>query len=311
MSRSRARRKHACPSPHWRIDVLTARVLLAPRDRTPRPISVAPTDDTRGSSLACSVQSVDTTMRATSTRETQRPVLALARTPALESVPRRARRLAARPCVLLAEGDPNTRQLLTGTLRSDGHEVLAARDGLELLEILASRLLLREPQVDLIVSGHPLPRVTGLSVLVGLRDSDWKTPFILMTALGTPALLDQALREGATVFDKPFDINDFRMTVLDLTFPCAVHGVDGPRCSVCGGRHHVRADAPAPASFVCLECASADPAFAAVDADACSACGRWHHIRAETRPHARHTCVECLGPAGKVSKLYRDIGGSG
>lgn len=257
---------------------------------------------------------IDTMMRATATKEAWRPERARATSRALASVPRRAQTPALRPRVLLAEDDSHTRELLGGVLRNDGHEVLEARDGPEMLEILASRLLLREP-LDLIVSEHPLPRVTGLAVLVGLRDSDWKTPFILLTALGAPAFLDEALREGATVFDKPFDIDDFRMTVLDLTFPCAIHGVDGvdgvdePRCSVCGGSHHVHPGTPTPVSFVCLECASTDPEFSAVDVDDCSACGRWHHVREEKRASGRHTCVECFGHAGEISKLYRDTGG--
>jgi FixJ family two-component response regulator len=53
--------------------------------------------------------------------------------------------------------------------------------------------------------------VTGLDVLAGLRETDWATPVILLTAFGDAELHAEAHRLGAlAVFDKPFDFRDLR-----------------------------------------------------------------------------------------------------
>jgi CheY-like chemotaxis protein len=127
----------------------------------------------------------------------------------------------------VAEDDFEMRRFIASALRRDGYDVVDVPNGMEMLDVLASELLYPKgnPPVDLIISDLRMPGVTGLSVLAGLRNSDWTTPFILITAFGGPEIEKEAIREGAAaVFDKPFDIDELRVTVLDLLFTRADPG---------------------------------------------------------------------------------------
>jgi CheY-like chemotaxis protein len=121
----------------------------------------------------------------------------------------------ARPAVIVAEDDDDMRNLVVQLLRDEGFHVVAARDGLELLERIADRLTARGGQpLDLIVTDVRMQGVTGLEVLAGLRERDWSTPVILMTAFGDASVHEEAARLGAlAVIDKPFDFDALRRLV--------------------------------------------------------------------------------------------------
>ena len=113
-----------------------------------------------------------------------------------------------RPCVLLAEDDLAFRMLLWAAFRSWGFEVIEASDGLELGAMLQSQRLGPEygPVVDLVVSDIRRPGRSGLLALAELRERDWSTPVVLMSAFGDAAAHAEALRLGATLLDKPFPL---------------------------------------------------------------------------------------------------------
>ncbi len=111
------------------------------------------------------------------------------------------------------------RRFLAATLRKDGYEVIEARTGAELIDLVAD--LLRRPTgrpaFDLIVSDQRMPGLTGLEVLEGVQGNNWSPPFIMITAFGSDEFEEEARRAGAAaVFDKPFDIDDLRMAILNL-----------------------------------------------------------------------------------------------
>ena len=111
------------------------------------------------------------------------------------------------------------RHLMASALRKDGYEIIEAKNGDQLFDLLMTQL--RRPvatrPVELIISDLRMPGLTGLEVLAQLRESDWATPFILITAFGGAEVHDRALREGAAaVFDKPFDMDDLRTAVVNL-----------------------------------------------------------------------------------------------
>ncbi len=110
--------------------------------------------------------------------------------------------------ILVAEDQPDLRRLLGAALRRDGHAVVEARDGAELLEALASTLI--EPDAspfDLVVCEQTLPGMPGISVLAGLRSRDRATPFILVT--DNPTVGQRGRRLGAAVIDR-LDIAEIR-----------------------------------------------------------------------------------------------------
>jgi len=121
-----------------------------------------------------------------------------------------------RPRIMLAEDDAEMRTLLVDSLARDGYEVIAAENGLQMIEEIRMLLFRGDPMpVDLIVSDERMPGMPGLEFLSILREAEWPTPFILITGFGDEGTHERALQMGASaVFDKPFDIDDLRRTIL-------------------------------------------------------------------------------------------------
>ncbi len=120
--------------------------------------------------------------------------------------------------VLVAEDDFELRRMIALALRKDGYEVAVARDGTELLEMVAEAYLGDGPgfAFDVIVSDIRMPGWSGMQVLQGLADRDRPTPVILITAFGDAKTHMLARDLGAVcVLDKPFEMDDLRMVVLN------------------------------------------------------------------------------------------------
>jgi DNA-binding response OmpR family regulator len=125
------------------------------------------------------------------------------------------------PRVAWAEDDPAFRDLVADAIRADGYDVLALRNGTELLEYLAASQIygLRYPEPSLVILDLMMPGFSGLELASGLRRARYSRPVILVTAFGTAETHREARRLGVTaVFDKPFDIDDLR-TAVSLLAP--------------------------------------------------------------------------------------------
>jgi CheY-like chemotaxis protein len=119
------------------------------------------------------------------------------------------------PLIFLAEDDPELRDLLARRLRRIGFDVIELRSGHELIEQLEGAPDLDPP--DLVISDHRMPGPNGLEVLERVRTRDVSTPFVLITAFGSPELHAEARRRGAVaVFDKPFELDDLCALVRGL-----------------------------------------------------------------------------------------------
>jgi CheY-like chemotaxis protein len=129
-----------------------------------------------------------------------------------------ARFYDAPPHVMLAEDDPELRNMIATALRHDGIHIMEAHDGSELLDRISDWLIYRWPYdpLDLILSDVRMPGFSGTEIVSSLRRSHWDTPVILMTAYDEPNLRDEAATLGvSSVFSKPFDIDDLRTAVLN------------------------------------------------------------------------------------------------
>jgi two-component system response regulator (stage 0 sporulation protein F) len=118
--------------------------------------------------------------------------------------------------IVVADDDPAFRRLLGQTLRQDGHEVVEARDGTELLRYLADPPLSGplSPAADLVITDICMPGLSGLEALAALEHVDCLPPFIVMTAFGSRDRNEQARALGAAaVLEKPFSIERLRRTV--------------------------------------------------------------------------------------------------
>ena len=113
--------------------------------------------------------------------------------------------------LLLAEDDFELRELLASVLRADGHEVVEACDGNELLALLRPE---NAENFALVVSDVCMPGLTAFDVLTRLQRDLREVPVILITAFGDQTTHLRALRLGASrVFDKPFDYDELRHAV--------------------------------------------------------------------------------------------------
>jgi DNA-binding response OmpR family regulator len=118
--------------------------------------------------------------------------------------------------LLLAEDDPELRQMVAGALRGDGYDVVEVRDGGRLLVEIGSAYLDEIPAdaFDLLISDVRMPVCNGLQILEGLRLAQWRTPAIVMSAFGDDAMRERVHSLGAAYFDKPFDLDDLRTAVI-------------------------------------------------------------------------------------------------
>lgn len=103
--------------------------------------------------------------------------------------------------VLIADDDPLLRALLEHKLAADGHIVISAEDGGEVLGLVS------EHSPDLIVMDAMMPVMDGFEVLrrlkVGVEHSE--IPVIMLTALRREADIVGALQLGAADYlVKPF-----------------------------------------------------------------------------------------------------------
>jgi DNA-binding NtrC family response regulator len=105
--------------------------------------------------------------------------------------------------VLIVDDEPLIRWSVAESLESAGHEVVEAGSAREALACVE-----RQPEpftvafVDL-----KLPDSSDLTLLRRLRQLLPDCRIILMTAHGTPEIMDEALRAGAAgVLNKPFDM---------------------------------------------------------------------------------------------------------
>lgn len=120
--------------------------------------------------------------------------------------------------IFLAEDDDDMRALIAMSLQNDGYDVIEAKDGAELLDLLAGASASPMRRPDIIVSDVLMPCYSGLGVLAALHKSSWNIPVILITARRDESVIRDAMRLGASaVVHKPFDIDDLRTAILNVS----------------------------------------------------------------------------------------------
>lgn len=115
--------------------------------------------------------------------------------------------------ILIADDNPEIRQLLTTILQDEGHKVSAADDGRQALEMI----LAQAP--DVLVLDIMMPSLDGYGVLkemksAGMRDS---VKVLVLTAKTQEADWVRGFKLGADQYlTKPFDVDEFVEAVNGL-----------------------------------------------------------------------------------------------
>jgi len=122
--------------------------------------------------------------------------------------------------ILLAEDDLEMRRMLSWYLQKKGCNVVACKDGNDLMRRLGfSGPLEYFHGFDLIISDIRMPGASGLQVLEAAKEFDDFPSMILITAFPDKKTLDLAKRLGAAaILSKPFDMDDL-LTEISHIFP--------------------------------------------------------------------------------------------
>lgn len=103
--------------------------------------------------------------------------------------------------ILIAEDEPDIRELIRLALQFNGFEVISASDGAEAVELASNN------SFDLIMLDVRMPRLTGYEACRQLREMETtkEIPIIFLSAKGQEAEVDEGLEAGADRYIlKPF-----------------------------------------------------------------------------------------------------------
>jgi two-component system, NtrC family, response regulator AtoC len=110
--------------------------------------------------------------------------------------------------ILVVDDDERLRLTLALLLRTLGHEVVDAPD------VTAAAVILREREIDLVISDLRMPGGSGMDLLEIVQGLDVDTPVILLTAFGTVEGAVHAMQRGAFDYlQKPFDADEMKVRV--------------------------------------------------------------------------------------------------
>jgi DNA-binding response OmpR family regulator len=103
--------------------------------------------------------------------------------------------------IVIAEDEPDIRELITFTLRFAGHEVIAGSNGLEGYE------LTKKERPDLAMFDVRMPKMTGYEACQRIKEDPEiaHTPVVFLSAKGQESEIEQGMSVGAEEYLlKPF-----------------------------------------------------------------------------------------------------------
>ncbi len=113
--------------------------------------------------------------------------------------------------ILVVEDDKNLRKLITTCLRREQYKTYEATNGVEALEVLDTNY------IDLIVTDIMMPRMDGYELVRELRNANFNTPILLITAKSTINDKKEGFYLGADDYMvKPIDIEELSLRVKAL-----------------------------------------------------------------------------------------------
>lgn len=110
--------------------------------------------------------------------------------------------------ILVVDNEAKMRRILELSLKSLGHDVLEAGDGVEALAVIEKQ------SVDLVLTDLRMPRMDGIALLEALRERNQDVPVIVMTAYATIETAVAAMKLGAVDYIiRPFEMETVEMAV--------------------------------------------------------------------------------------------------
>ena len=113
--------------------------------------------------------------------------------------------------ILFADGDQNTVQYFSGTLKANGFNAVSTTSGLEALELYKS------VSPDLVVTDLALEEMDGMTVLEELKKFDSAAKVVIITDSADKNMITRAFRMGVLdVLEKPLDPEFLISKIRDL-----------------------------------------------------------------------------------------------
>ena len=114
--------------------------------------------------------------------------------------------------ILIAEDDPDLRDLLQDELEECGYETIVATDGRKALSVLERS----QESIDLLLTDIRMPGLSGDELLTRCRDLRPEVPVIVITAFGSVEQAVELVKAGAFQYlTKPFGTEDWLATIAD------------------------------------------------------------------------------------------------
>lgn len=110
--------------------------------------------------------------------------------------------------VLIVDDEKNYLIILEALLSSEGYEIITEDSAINALR------LIKEENLDLIVTDMKMPRVSGMTLLEEAKKVDPDLPVIIMTAYGTIEMAVEAMKKRAYDYiTKPFRNEELKITI--------------------------------------------------------------------------------------------------
>lgn len=114
--------------------------------------------------------------------------------------------------LLLIEDEPSVVSLIQRSLSEAGYEIAVALDGQSGLQMAT------QYEFDLIILDLMIPVMSGMEVCRKIRRTDFSTPILMLTALGTTENIVSGLDAGADDYmTKPFKLAELEARIRTLT----------------------------------------------------------------------------------------------
>jgi DNA-binding NtrC family response regulator len=126
--------------------------------------------------------------------------------------------------VLVVDDEALLRWSLAEVLRRSGHTVIEATSAREALDAIGQSTA----SIDAVLLDYRLPDSTDLRLLEDVRHRIPRGAVVVMTAHGTPEMVQGALDRGAyCVLSKPFDMHTIPSVVADAYRAAGHHSLSG------------------------------------------------------------------------------------
>lgn len=113
--------------------------------------------------------------------------------------------------ILVAEDNPDMRELFCTVLNDGGYRAIAASDGMEALDIM------EKEYIDLIVADIMMPGMNGYELTEAIRGADYDLPILTVTAKDQFADMQKAFRIGTDDYMiKPINVKELLLRVEAL-----------------------------------------------------------------------------------------------